>query len=186
MTRAAHSKRARGASGGRSGGRTMTQTQNVGADIRDFFGRENSEFGIFGCEVVRKPEGPSRSCRGYWRISRKPGPITMRLGFSSAWPPPYGRRYMLPGRKRGGQHRHPARARSCPSGGKRMTAGWRRRSFSPLTGMSAHAQDGDVAAGHAFAGEACNACHMVEAKRKKTRDDRYRTGFPRYPPIPAA
>jgi mono/diheme cytochrome c family protein len=34
---------------------------------------------------------------------------------------------------------------------------------------SAYAQDGDVAAGHAFAREACNACHMVEAKQRKPR-----------------
>jgi mono/diheme cytochrome c family protein len=38
-----------------------------------------------------------------------------------------------------------------------------------LTAASAHAQDGDVAAGHAFAREACNACHVVEAKQKKAR-----------------
>jgi mono/diheme cytochrome c family protein len=38
-----------------------------------------------------------------------------------------------------------------------------------LTAVSAHAQDGDAAAGHAFAREACNACHMVEAKQKKPR-----------------
>ena len=35
--------------------------------------------------------------------------------------------------------------------------------------VGAHAQDGDVGAGHAFAREACNACHMVEAKQKKPR-----------------
>ena len=38
-----------------------------------------------------------------------------------------------------------------------------------VTAMSALAQDGDVAAGHAFARESCNACHMVEAKQKKAR-----------------
>ena len=38
-----------------------------------------------------------------------------------------------------------------------------------FTGVSAHAQDGDVAAGHAFAREACRACHMVEAKQQKPR-----------------
>jgi len=38
-----------------------------------------------------------------------------------------------------------------------------------LTGASAHAQDGDVAAEHAFAREACNACHTVEAKPQKPR-----------------
>ena len=38
-----------------------------------------------------------------------------------------------------------------------------------VTAMSARAQDGDVAAGHAFAREACNACHLVEAKQRKPR-----------------
>jgi cytochrome c len=38
-----------------------------------------------------------------------------------------------------------------------------------LTGVSAHAQDGDAAKGHAFARQACNACHMVEAKQQKPR-----------------
>jgi mono/diheme cytochrome c family protein len=38
-----------------------------------------------------------------------------------------------------------------------------------LTAVSVHAQNGDVAAGHAFAREACNACHMVEAKQQKPR-----------------
>ena len=38
-----------------------------------------------------------------------------------------------------------------------------------LTAVSAHAQDGDVAAGHAFARETCNVCHVVEAKQKKPR-----------------
>src|SRR5215469_4188053 len=38
-----------------------------------------------------------------------------------------------------------------------------------LTGVSAHAQDADMAAGHAFAREACRACHMVEAKQQKPR-----------------
>jgi cytochrome c551/c552 len=38
-----------------------------------------------------------------------------------------------------------------------------------LSAVSAHAQDGDVAAGHAFAREACNTCHMVEGKQKKPR-----------------
>jgi mono/diheme cytochrome c family protein len=33
----------------------------------------------------------------------------------------------------------------------------------------ANAQDGDDAAGHAFAREACNACHMVEAEQRKPR-----------------
>ena len=35
--------------------------------------------------------------------------------------------------------------------------------------VGAHAQDGDVAAGHALARQACNACHMVEAKQRKPR-----------------
>ena len=34
---------------------------------------------------------------------------------------------------------------------------------------SAYAQDGDAAAGHTFARQACNACHMVEAKPRKPR-----------------
>ena len=38
-----------------------------------------------------------------------------------------------------------------------------------LAAASAHAQDGDVAAGHDFAREACNACHLVDAKQKKPR-----------------
>ena len=38
-----------------------------------------------------------------------------------------------------------------------------------LMAVSAHAQDGDAAAGHAFAREACNACHTVEAKPQKPR-----------------
>ena len=38
-----------------------------------------------------------------------------------------------------------------------------------VTAVSAHAQDGDVAAGHAFARQECNACHMVEAKQRKPR-----------------
>ena len=38
-----------------------------------------------------------------------------------------------------------------------------------LSAASAHAQDGDVVAGHAFAREACNACHVVETKQKKPR-----------------
>jgi cytochrome c len=37
------------------------------------------------------------------------------------------------------------------------------------TALSAHAQDGDVAAGHAFAREACNACHVVEAEQRAPR-----------------
>jgi len=38
-----------------------------------------------------------------------------------------------------------------------------------LTAVSAHAQDGDAAAGHAFALEACNACHVVEAEQQEPR-----------------
>ena len=38
-----------------------------------------------------------------------------------------------------------------------------------LIAVSAHAQDGDAVAGHAFAHQACNACHMVEAKQRKPR-----------------
>ena len=38
-----------------------------------------------------------------------------------------------------------------------------------LSAVNAHAQDGDAAAGHAFAREACHACHMVEAKQQKPR-----------------
>ena len=32
-----------------------------------------------------------------------------------------------------------------------------------------HAQDAEVAAGHAFAREACNACHVVEAEQQAPR-----------------
>ena len=38
-----------------------------------------------------------------------------------------------------------------------------------IAALRAQAQDGDVAAGHAFAREACNACHMVEAQPRKPR-----------------
>jgi cytochrome c551/c552 len=38
-----------------------------------------------------------------------------------------------------------------------------------LTAVSAHAQDGDVAADYAFARGACNACHVVEAEQQKPR-----------------
>ena len=38
-----------------------------------------------------------------------------------------------------------------------------------LSTVSAHAQDGDAAAGHAFALEACNACHVVEAEQQEPR-----------------
>jgi hypothetical protein len=35
--------------------------------------------------------------------------------------------------------------------------------------FSAEAQDGDIAAGHAFAREAFRACHMVEAEESSPR-----------------
>jgi mono/diheme cytochrome c family protein len=38
-----------------------------------------------------------------------------------------------------------------------------------LTAVSARAQDGDAVAGHAFAREACNACHVVEAEQQEPR-----------------
>lgn len=38
-----------------------------------------------------------------------------------------------------------------------------------VAAVSAYAQDGDPAAGHAFAREACNACHMVEAEQRAPR-----------------
>jgi cytochrome c len=38
-----------------------------------------------------------------------------------------------------------------------------------VTAFSAKAQDGDVAAGHAFAREACRACHMVEQELRSPR-----------------
>ena len=34
------------------------------------------------------------------------------------------------------------------------------------TALSAYAQDGDIAAGHSFAREACSACHVVEAEQQ--------------------
>ncbi len=37
------------------------------------------------------------------------------------------------------------------------------------TAFNANAQDGDVAAGHAFAREACKACHMVEPEEGSPR-----------------
>ena len=37
------------------------------------------------------------------------------------------------------------------------------------TTLPARAQDGDVTAGHAFAREACNACHVVEADQQAPR-----------------
>ena len=38
-----------------------------------------------------------------------------------------------------------------------------------VAAFSAQAQDGDVAAGHAFAWEACKACHEVEAEEPSSR-----------------
>jgi mono/diheme cytochrome c family protein len=35
------------------------------------------------------------------------------------------------------------------------------------TALSAHAQDGDIAAGHSFAREACSACHVVDAQQHR-------------------
>jgi mono/diheme cytochrome c family protein len=37
------------------------------------------------------------------------------------------------------------------------------------TTLSAHAQDGDIAAGHSFAREACSACHVVDAEERPPR-----------------
>jgi mono/diheme cytochrome c family protein len=33
--------------------------------------------------------------------------------------------------------------------------------------LSAHAQDGDIAAGQSFAGAACSACHVVDAEQQR-------------------
>jgi mono/diheme cytochrome c family protein len=38
-----------------------------------------------------------------------------------------------------------------------------------VTAVNARAQDGAVAAGRAFAHEACNACHVVEANQRAPR-----------------
>jgi hypothetical protein len=38
-----------------------------------------------------------------------------------------------------------------------------------LTAVTAHAQDAGVASGHAFAREACIACHVVEPEPQKPR-----------------
>jgi cytochrome c len=38
-----------------------------------------------------------------------------------------------------------------------------------VTAISAHAQDGNVAAGHAFARRACNPCHAIEAEQRSPR-----------------
>jgi cytochrome c2 len=54
-----------------------------------------------------------------------------------------------------------------------------------MAAVSAHAQDGDAAAGHAFAREACNACHMVEAKQRN-RDASLSDQLSATSPIPAA
>ena len=35
------------------------------------------------------------------------------------------------------------------------------------TTISAYGQDGDIAAGHSFAREACSACHVVEAEQQR-------------------
>jgi mono/diheme cytochrome c family protein len=37
------------------------------------------------------------------------------------------------------------------------------------TAQNAHAQDGNVAAGHAFARGACNPCHVVETEQRAPR-----------------
>jgi cytochrome c551/c552 len=37
------------------------------------------------------------------------------------------------------------------------------------TAVNAKAQEGDIAAGHAFAREACKACHMVEPEERSPR-----------------
>jgi cytochrome c2 len=37
------------------------------------------------------------------------------------------------------------------------------------TALNANAEDGDIAAGHAFAREACKVCHMVEAEEGSSR-----------------
>ena len=37
------------------------------------------------------------------------------------------------------------------------------------TAFNANAKDGDIAAGHAFAREACKVCHMVEAAEGSSR-----------------
>lgn len=35
------------------------------------------------------------------------------------------------------------------------------------TALDAHAQDGDIAAGHSFARKACSACHVVDAQQRR-------------------
>jgi mono/diheme cytochrome c family protein len=62
------------------------------------------------------------------------------------------------------QNRWPGRMTMCQAG--RAVA-----IVVALAGIafSAKAQDGDIAAGHAFAREACKACHMVEAEEGSSR-----------------
>jgi mono/diheme cytochrome c family protein len=53
-----------------------------------------------------------------------------------------------------------------------MAQRWRGIMFAAalaLTGGSVYAEDGDIEAGHAFAREACNSCHMVEAEESSPR-----------------
>lgn len=48
----------------------------------------------------------------------------------------------------------------------------RRMTFAMVLALGsfpAQAQEGDIAAGHAFAREACKACHMVDAKQRAPR-----------------
>src|SRR5215472_5896420 len=65
----------------------------------------------------------------------------------------------------------PVAPRACQ--GEKFMPGITRRlvpaAILVLTAAGAHAQDEDIAAGHAFAREACRACHMVEAKQQKPR-----------------
>ncbi len=51
--------------------------------------------------------------------------------------------------------------------------------------LSAQAQDGDVAAGHAFARESCNACHVVEAEQRVHLDGSSSDRLFGISPIPA-
>jgi hypothetical protein len=46
------------------------------------------------------------------------------------------------------------------------------------------AQDGDITAGHAFAREACRACHMVEAEESSPRRSEIDRGCERVYPEP--
>ena len=45
------------------------------------------------------------------------------------------------------------------------------------TGFGAKAQDGDIAAGHAFAREACRACHKVDPETRPPRIFEIGRGF---------